>query len=289
MTSSPFITIITPTYNAIQAIEKCIVSVQLQTFLNYEHLIVDGISTDGTIELIKEIQKKTSNIRLITEKDKGVFDAMNKGIQLAQSDWLYFLGADDFLFDNKVLEDSVAYIVKENTQIIYGDVYFENQKKNYDGSFDIEKILKNNICHQSIFYRQSVFKIIGLFNIHYPLVADYAFNLQCWLSGKITHEYFPRTIAYYADGGISSVNQDFNFSKDYPLIITNAILTGNKNKDEKINDLSIAYRKIIQRYSFARFVREVFKKDFFLIRFLSVVWMFLSLPFHAFKVIAKKR
>src|SRR5882724_10379769 len=159
--SRPLITIITPTYNAGKFIEKCIESVQAQTFKNFEHLILDGESVDDTVKLVQQYGQRFTTIKLKVEKDKGVFDAMNKGIGLAQANWLYFLGADDYLYDNDVLRKISEYLLKNEAQLIYGNVFFQNLHRLYDKDFDIEKILKHNICHQSVFYHVSVFKIIG--------------------------------------------------------------------------------------------------------------------------------
>jgi glycosyltransferase involved in cell wall biosynthesis len=283
--SSPLITIITPTYNAGKLIGKCIESVQSQSFKNFEHLILDGQSTDDTVNLVKQFQQKYSTIKLTIEKDKGVFDAMNKGIKLARANWLYFLGADDYFYNNDVLENISAYLLKNETQIVYGNVFFQNLHRLYDKDFDIEKILKHNICHQAVFYHAIVFKIIGDYDLNYRTEADYDLNLKCWLTGKISHLYVPLTIAYYADGGISSMQNDEQLIKEYPDKTIHAVLTGKWNIFLKVHLLSKIYRKILQRrvYSSGIFIAQLFKGDFFLYRFFAFLWMCLSSPFYLLK------
>ena len=138
-----------------------------------------------------------------------------------------------------------------------------------------------------MFYHESVFKLMGLYDLRYPLAADFEFNLMCWLTGKIKFIYFHRTIAYYAHGGISSIQDDAAFKKDYPHIVLNAVLNGNKNKFNKIYYLSIVFRKIIQRYSIKIFANEFFNGKFFLMKLFSVLFMCLSLPIYAFKKFMK--
>ena len=175
----PFISIITPTFNAEKWIERCIDSVQAQSLQDFEHLIVDGHSTDRTLEFVQESMKKHPSIRIISEPDQGIFDAMNKGIKLARAEWLYFLGADDTLYDAEVLRAMTVQLTKSSGGIVYGNVYAEQLQRVYDQEFGLEKILKHNICHQAIFYHEKVFKDAGLYDLHYRTEAD--------LSGLIGH------------------------------------------------------------------------------------------------------
>lgn len=279
----PLITIITPTYNAAKTIEKCLASIASQSMSNYELIVVDGMSTDHTVELVQQARTKFSNVKVHVEKDRGVFDAMNKGIQLSTSDWLYFLGADDYLYDGEVLKDVAIFLQSTNADIVYGNVYFESLGRVYDGAFDIEKILKINVCHQSIFYRASVFKTIGSYNLRYKKVSDYDFNLKCWLGGNTRQQFIERTVAYYSHGGISSAGDDKLFFEDYPDVIVDAVLYGNLNGFLKIHVLSKAYRKILQRYPFQAFLSRVNNSKFFLVRLCAAIWLGITFPFYLVK------
>jgi glycosyltransferase involved in cell wall biosynthesis len=283
--SHPLITIITPTYNAGKFISKCIESVQRQTFKNFEHLIMDGESVDDTVKQVLQFKQRYDTIRLEIEKDKGVYDAMNKGILVAKANWLYFLGADDYLYDNNVLKNISEQLLKTDSQIVYGDVFFQNLQRLYDKDFDIEKILTHNICHQAVFYHADVFKMFGHYDLAYKSESDYDLNLRCWLSGRVNHLYVPLTIAYYADGGISSTQKDEQLIKDYPVKTIDTVLAGRWNLFMKIHFLSNIYRKIFLRkvYSSGILFSQLFKKDFFLYRFLAFLWMCLSLPYHFLK------
>ena len=105
MANLPKISIITPTYNSEKSIESCILSVANQTYKNIEHLIIDGQSSDNTLGIVKNYAERFSHLRVISERDNGIYDAMNKGIDLAQGEWIYFLGSDDIFYDEHVLED----------------------------------------------------------------------------------------------------------------------------------------------------------------------------------------
>jgi glycosyltransferase involved in cell wall biosynthesis len=278
-----FITIITPTYNASQCIAECLDSVQRQTFSDYEHMILDGLSADDTVSLVKEWQKRTDKLRLFSEKDDGIYAAMNKGIHRAAGEWLYFLGADDILYDEKVLEKIVVHLRKGDAQILYGDVFFRNNKKLYDGVFDMEKILKKNLCHQSVFYHRTVFEQAGTYNLKYRTEADYDLNLKCWLGGSIKHAYVSLVIARFADGGLSSANADLMFWNDFPETALEGVILGNWGSWQKINWLSKVYRKIFQRFSFPYFISLIFRSPAFYYRFPAFLWMCLTSPYYLLK------
>jgi|SRR5450432_253512 len=279
----PFITIITPAYNAARYITECIESVQRQTFSDFQHLILDGLSTDDTVTLVKKCQEQSDTLKLFSEKDEGIYDAMNKGINCSSGEWLYFLGADDILYNENVLENMAAYLRKGDAQIIYGDVFFKNYKKLYDGVFDIEKILKKNLCHQAVFYYHTVFKLNGPYNQKYRTEADYDLNLRCWLGGRVKHQYVPLIIARFAEGGLSSANRDLLFWNDFPVTAVEETLHGNWRSFTKIHWLAKVYRKIFQRFPFRYFLSMIFRSDGFYYRFPSFLWMCMTSPYYMLK------
>src|ERR1700744_4382606 len=101
--ASPFFTIIIPTFNSEKTLQNALSSILSQNFTEFEILIVDGVSNDNTIKIVKENIEKDKRIRFISEKDNGIFDAMNKGIELSLGEWLYFLGSDDRLHNSSIL------------------------------------------------------------------------------------------------------------------------------------------------------------------------------------------
>lgn len=212
----PLVSIITVVYNAVETIESTINSVLNQTIDCYEFIIIDGGSNDGTANIIKKYESKITC--WISEKDNGIYDAMNKGINLAKGDFIYFLGADDILYDSEVLS-KFRNFANNKFQVLYGDVIFKNQKVKYDGKFNDIKIVTRNICHQSIFYPRSIFKSY-VYNTNYKIFADYELNLKLFKSKLFKFKYIPLTVAIFNDLGSSGSRvSDEVFEQDRMHII----------------------------------------------------------------------
>ncbi|UKT64399.1 glycosyltransferase family 2 protein [Pedobacter mucosus] len=209
--------LIIPTYNSSKTIRNCLKSIALQTFRNFEVLIIDALSTDQTLEIVKEFDNRIS-FDILSQSDTGIYDAMNKGIFKAKGDYLYFLGSDDTLFDPEVLQNVANQITLTNCKIIYGNVrmqgYNELVKDGtiYGGAFDLKRLLNFNIPHQAIFYHKTVFHIIGTYNLKYKIFADHDLNLRAIVKYKF--RYIDQIVANFTVGGSSSVHMDENFEKD---------------------------------------------------------------------------
>jgi len=208
----PLISIITVVFNGEKYLEETILSVINQTYPNVEYIIIDGGSTDGTLDIIKKYEHAIDY--WVSEPDKGIYDAMNKGIKVAKGNWIYFLGADDILYD--VLH-KVADNLDVSKKAIYGDVYMPKKHKIYNGKFTKFKMMFHNICHQAIVYNKEVFKK-NQFDLKYKLLADYAFNLSHY--DEKSFHYIPILIAFYNDlDGSSSNGKDEVFQKEKPDMI----------------------------------------------------------------------
>ena len=214
MINLPKISIITPTRNAGKTLEACILSVVNQTYLNKEYMIIDGLSTDGTLGIVKKYADIYPYIKWISEKDEGIYDAMNKGIDLSSGDWLYFLGSDDIFCSNTVLNDIFNRTEVSKFDVIYGNVKWGNTEQLYDGPFSRLKLVQKNICHQAIFTRKIVFDRLGKFDIKYKTWADWVFNLQWYNRRDIRHCYIDIAIARYNLDGYSKHNHDMLFIKN---------------------------------------------------------------------------
>jgi glycosyltransferase involved in cell wall biosynthesis len=198
--------IIIPTYNSANTLKRCLDSIVNQNFNSFEVLIIDGLSTDLTMTIVESYNE--DRFRIISELDKGIYDAMNKGIGLAKGEWIYFFGSDDFFHDSLVLQKVTEFISDSNVEVLYGNVISDKFQGRYDGIFDEYKILDKNICHQSIFYKRSVFEKLGVYNLKYKVCADWDFNMQWLLSPLITNLYADIIVADYADNGFSSKEYD---------------------------------------------------------------------------------
>jgi len=203
--------IIIPTYNSNETIKKCIDSILSQTYTHFEVWVIDGISTDGTLETVNRFSDH--RIHLYSGKDSGVYDAMNKGIDKAAGEWLYFLGSDDYFYDNQVLENIASFITKNNYDIVYGNAYFIGRKYFHDGEFTRLKLSAElNICHQAIFYKKSVFSRLGYYNLEFPINADWDFNMRCFATPDLNIRYIDLPIVNYnditglSDSGIKDTN-----------------------------------------------------------------------------------
>jgi glycosyltransferase involved in cell wall biosynthesis len=201
MATNPTFSIIIPTYNAAKTIVACLDSIFQQTFTLFEVLVMDGASTDATIYFA--INHKLP-LHLYSEKDNGIYDAMNKGIAKAKGEWLYFLGSDDVLFNATVLEQLARHL-KKSPKVIYGDVYLNESKRKYDGTFDFIKLTSNNLSHQAVVYHRSVFKKLGKYDTSYRYLADWEFNLRAFGGKKgIKTTYVDVTICAYGELGASN-------------------------------------------------------------------------------------
>ena len=211
----PKISIIIPTFNSAKTLHECIESISEQTYSNIEIIIIDGVSTDDTIDIIKRYASNNKKIRFISEKDKGIYDAMNKGIDMAEGDFLFFLGSDDKFYNKHVIYNIFSQPQNFNKyDVIYGNVLFKISQKIYDRKFSAYKLLHKNICHQGIFTRKELFSILGKFEIHYKALADWVFNMKWFNNKNIKHNYLNYTIAVYNEDGYCFNNPDIDFQEN---------------------------------------------------------------------------
>lgn len=249
--SSPLLSIITPTLNSASTIEDCLKSVANQTYKNIEHLIIDGVSTDATLHIIKKSQSEYSHIRVISEKDNGIYDAINKGIRIAKGQWLYFLGSDDKLYDTSVFESIFYNSEYIKFDVLYGNVISPIFNGKYDGRFDIEKLFCKNICHQAIFFRRKVFDLIGDYNIDYKIFADWDHNFKWFLNPAITKIYLDKIIAVFAARGSSSICKDELFEAEKEINFLK-VSNGKIRRNLKEKALKIVLVKLFKRHKYLK-------------------------------------
>jgi glycosyltransferase involved in cell wall biosynthesis len=200
------ISIITVVRNGVKTIEKTILSVLIQDFKEIQFIVVDGVSTDGTLEILEKYKDEIAIT--ISEPDNGVYDAMNKGISVSKGDWLYFLGCDDVLFEKSTISNIFNRPDIINFNVIYGNVLFSPSNIVFDGAFDYDKHALKSICHQSIFYRKSVFDKFGYFSTKYKTASDYVFNMQLFCYDISKWLYIDTIIAIYNETGLSASSND---------------------------------------------------------------------------------
>ena len=212
------ISIVTITYNAELIIAETLKSIINQDYKNKEIIIIDGISSDKTLFKIKQFHESIDKI--ICENDTGIYDAMNKGLDLASGDFLIFMNAGDSFYKSNILTDFVKFITKKNA-IYYGDaIYFSENNINKiirGGKFDRYRLARTNLCHQTVFYPKTVYKT-QKYNTDYNLFADWDYNMRCF-KNSIEFIYINNIISYYDKSGLSITHRDLNFEKDVKKII----------------------------------------------------------------------
>ena len=208
----PLLSVIVPTLNSQNTIRKCFESLLNQTFQDFEILTIDGVSVDDTLEIINSYNSQ--KIRVFSDRDMGIYHAMNKGIKLAKGTWLYFLGSDDHLLNEKTFEN--VFLNKEATEfdVIYGNVVAPGYGTIYNGKFTVEKLFETNICHQAIFLKKHVFEVTGLFDLKYKSCADWDHNLKWFKSNTLENIYIEDIIAVFSTGGFSTQHRDNIFMSD---------------------------------------------------------------------------
>lgn len=219
--AAPMFSIIIPTLNVAAVLPACLDSIARQTCGDFELVLVDGGSTDETLD-IANIFAPNLGERLIIHRDtdQGVYDAMNRGVDLATGTWLLFLGADDSLYEADTLARVAAFIGEhEPSDLVYGDVIMRSTNFRWGGAFDLDRLLfKRNICHQAIFYRRGLFGTIGPYNLRYRVLADWDFNIRCFSNPALVTRYMHVVVASYNEfGGLSNTIVDKEFLKRLPM------------------------------------------------------------------------
>ena len=208
MQPSKKLSIITVCYNAANFIENTIQSVISQTFTNYEFIIIDGNSTDGTVDIIRQYQSYLSYF--VSEPDKGIAEAMNKGISQAKGEYLLFLHADDYLFSKESLSkasqqiDSKHDIIAFSIKLKTGHGLYTQHSRNLSTLTNF----KTPIWHQGALCKKTLFDTLGVFDTNFMIAMDYDFFLRAYRAGT-TMKTSKLILSVMRDGGISS-------RKDWP-------------------------------------------------------------------------
>lgn len=204
---NPLVSVITVVYNGEAHIEQSIKSVLAQTYSNIEYIIIDGASTDGTLDIIKNYESKIA--QLVSEKDTGIYNAMNKGLTLATGEIIAILNADDYYYP-ETIQAVVGQFRQGNPDVVYGDLtklrvlnnkeYFKKVQPNI-------KLVEQTmpIFHPATFVKKHVYDKVGGFNESYQLSADYDFIYKTYKAG-FQFDYLPKTLTVFRIGGATAVN-----------------------------------------------------------------------------------
>lgn len=204
------ITIITAVYNGKHRIADAIESVIQQDYPDIEYIVVEGCSTDGTLNVINRYREKIAKI--VSEPDKGLYDALNKGIELSTGDYIGFVHADDMLYDTHVISRVVEKINSTNCDIFYGDgIYLDNNDKNkvvrnwVSGKYNKSKIAKGWLpLHPTMYIKREVYMKNGLYDISYKISGDTELLLRYLYNNNLSVAYLHKYIIKMRMGGLST-------------------------------------------------------------------------------------
>jgi glycosyltransferase involved in cell wall biosynthesis len=202
------ISLITVVYNAESTISSCIESVIRQNFKNIEHIIIDGGSTDGTIQIIETYKNYLTHF--VSEPDKGIYDAMNKGIKLATGDVVGMLNADDFFADSTVLSAIENAFNKSNSDIVYGDLDYINKNGKITRKWRSGKFTSKSFNlgwmppHPTFYCKRNLFEKFGFYSLNYGTAADYELMIRYLYANQLTAFYINKVIIKMKIGGKSN-------------------------------------------------------------------------------------
>ena len=204
------VSIITVVYNNANVIKSAIDSVLNQTYENIEYIIIDGKSTDGTVDIVNSYGDKIS--KFISERDKGIYDAMNKGLQLATGDVIGILNSDDFYISNDVIEKVIKEFEENNVDSIFADlVYVKSDNLNkvvryYDSSRCFPENFKKALypAHPTFFVKKEIYDKYGVFKADYKIAADFDLMARFLCTHQISYAYLKEPIIKMRVGGVST-------------------------------------------------------------------------------------
>ncbi len=234
------VSVITVCYNCEKTIEKTIKSVLEQKYNDIEYIVIDGGSQDDTLEIIKKYESKIT--KFVSEKDKGIYDAINKGIKLSKGEVVSLLHGNDIFFDENVISKVAEFFIKnQKVEIMLSDLAFKNKfEQNYFTRYYSAKkfrpwMLRIGISppHLSTFFKQSVFIKVGFYETKFKIAGDFDYFVRCFLIHKIKFKYFENCLVLMSTGGESGKNlksyitssKEINFSLKSNLYYSNIFIT----------------------------------------------------------------
>lgn len=208
------ISIITVVYNNVNFIETNLKSIHSQSHKDIQHIIIDGSSTDGTIEYLKSDHGYPVN--LVSEPDYGIYDAMNKGLSLAEGEVVGFLNSDDVYLDNTILEKISSIFTENDTDSVYGDLLYvdqslENPVRSWkSGNYHVGIMEKGWMPpHPTFYVKRSIYENYGYFDTDYKISADYDLMLRFLHKNNISTYYIPEVLVKMRSGGRSFRPQNY--------------------------------------------------------------------------------
>ncbi len=207
------VSIITVTLNSAKTVERTLLSVQQQTYGDIEHIVIDGASTDSTMEIVGRYASRLAQV--VSEPDNGLYDALNKGLALATGDIIGILNSDDVLADESTIATVVSRFVREQADLVYGDLLY---CKDTDRPDSVIRYWRSNIFHEkslkcgwmpphpTLYCRRSIYETVGRFNTGFRISADYDLILRIFSRPEFKKVYIPNVMVKMSAGGVSNRN-----------------------------------------------------------------------------------
>lgn len=219
----PVVSIITITYNASRWLERTILSILSQSYSNIEYIIIDGGSTDGTVDIIKQYASGISY--WVSEPDKGIYDAMNKGLQKATGDYVWFINAGDSLYTSDTVQRVVSLVQKKKVlpDIIYGETSIIDEDGNSQGRRRLKAPDKLSwksfrmgmlVCHQSFITKRT---IVPLYDLAYRYSSDFDWCIRCMKQAKSIYN-TRMVLSNFLEGGVSTTQRKASLKERYDVM-----------------------------------------------------------------------
>ena len=246
------ITIITVSYNSASHIEDAIKSVADQDYQEIEHIVIDGNSNDGTQQILEKYSNKLAHWE--SKPDKGIYDAMNKGIKKATGEVIGILNSDDFYFDNQVISKVAVTFSEKDIDAVFGDLIFVDSKnlnrtvRTYSSNnWYPDKFAKGYMpAHPTFFVRRKFYEKHGLFETDYEIAADYEMLIRLLYVHKLNYVYLPIKMVKMRTGGVSSNGIKSN------IILNSEIIKACRKHGIKTNALKIYpkyFKKVFELFN----------------------------------------
>ena len=236
MAGAPLISVIVPTFNSAALVGQALASLAAQTWRDFEVVVSDGASSDSTLAQVERYADGLPALTELSRPDRGVYDAINLGIAAARGHWCLVLGSDDCLHAPDTLARVASHLADTTAALVYGDVRMmaDNGHRvppggRYAGAMPLPRLMRANICQQSIFYRRSVFDALGGFSLDFPLMADWEFNLR--VAFEFPTQWMDLVVADYAATGMSAQRVDIDAEAAIPEMIRQQLLSRAAQRD----------------------------------------------------------
>lgn len=244
------ISLVTVSLNNVDTIRKTFDSVLQQSFNNYEYIVIDGVSTDGTVEVIKEYEPKfEGRMKWISEPDNGLYQAMNKGIKMATGDILGTINADDYFVDSNILQ-TIINSFTVNTDAVYADVQFVNENEKVVRYYSSKKFSINKFrfgfmpAHPSFYVYREYFNKYGFYKEDYKIASDFELMIRFLSEHKLKTKYIPKAVVNMRTGGLS------NKTVKSRAVLNREIIRACRENDIKTNYLMVYLKYFIKVFEF---------------------------------------